>query len=764
MIRAFLSFLLSASSIYANTVGDNDLLMSSQSLGETRLNATVEGKSFQIGGKKYTQGIGTHASSMIPLTVPAGSTQLSGACGIDDEISGGSVQFSIMTGSEVLWKSEVMKSGMPARPFSVDIPAGTGKLYLLADKVENHSNDHADWVDLHWEKGKAPQPTQNNIITTWNADGTRKSSILPFIEAQRFGMTPGVREDQGPALRRAISAARQQPEGCKIVIPKGEYHFYPEGGLKMNYHVSNHDQPEFHHVCMPLSDLKNVTIEGNGSRFIFHGLTQPVLIMDSRQVSIKNLALDYERQHYTEGTVTAIDDDTTTIRIDEKTSPYKIENNRFVFIGEGWEKSLLSCIAFEKETGHIVEGTSDISWNGHVEDLGNGLCKMKWNLKSKGIKPGDTLVLRNWDRPHPACVIYRSDKTNFINFAIHDSQGMGILAQRSSDIFMSGGGVFIRKGSGRVYTSGADATHFSNTRGSIVVKNALFEGMMDDAINVHSTCLGIEEIVSPSTIRCRYKHSQAVGFETFLPGEKLRFIAGPTLEPGKTVHVKSVRKLNTDEILITLSSPLPAEVKTGDAVENASWYPSVTFTGNTIRNNRARGSLFTTPKKVIVSNNLFDHSSGSAILLAGDAQGWYESGACEEVIITKNKFINNLTSRFQFTNAIISISPEVRQLDKQKEYYHRNVLITENEFDTFDVPLLFAISTDKLQFTNNIIRYNNDYKGWNAKPFEFIRCANITISGNKVTPAKTWTIEDCSLKNMSPDEVKMIDRENSAKK
>ena len=40
-------------------------------------------------------------------------------------------------------------------------------------------------------------------------------------------------------------------------------------------------------------------------------------------------------------------------------------------------------------------------------------------------------------------------------------------------------------------------------------------------------------------------------------------------------------------------------------MENADWFPSVIFRGNTIRNNRARGSLFTTPHAIVVENNLF---------------------------------------------------------------------------------------------------------------------------------------------------------------
>ncbi len=125
-----------------------------------------------------------------------------------------------------------------------------------------------------------------------------------------------------------------------------------------------------------------------------------------------------------------------------------------------------------------------------------------------------------------------------------------------------------------------------------MVEKALFEGMMDDAINVHSTCLGVMEVVDRHTLKCKYMHRQAVGFEVFLPGEKIRFINGPTLEPGGTATVKTAVKKNYAEMVITVEEPLPSSVRAGDAVENADFYPSVVFRNNIVRNNRARGSLF----------------------------------------------------------------------------------------------------------------------------------------------------------------------------
>ena len=96
------------------------------------------------------------------------------------------------------------------------------------------------------------------------------------------------------------------------------------------------------------------------------------------------------------------------------------------------------------------------------------------------------------------------------------------------------------------------------------------------------------------------------------------------------------------------------------------------------------------PGKVIIENNVFE-SSGSAILIAGDANAWYESGAVRDVLIRNNDFRYPCNSSiYQFCEAVISIDPEI-PTSEQKYPYHRNIRIMDNTFHLFDYPILRTV-------------------------------------------------------------------------
>ena len=526
------------------------------------------------------------------------------------------------------------------------------------------------------------------------------------LNAADYGVQPGGM-DCGAAVRLLIDDARAKG-ASRINFAPGEYHFHRSSALPMQLYISNHDQQAVHPVALPLVGLKDVQLCGNGAKFIFHGMMLPVVLMDSEDVTVNDISIDFAEPFSAEGRITEIRNGHTTVEL-SPTSCYTVENGKFFLTNNDRKDSIHCALAFESDGRMVPTGRGgDMAWYGRAEKLSGNRVRFAENAAAKGLSVGQTLVLRSYFRPHPGMLLYRAKDTTLNNVVFHDSQGMALIAQRSENITIRGGGCL--RAAGRMHTTAADATHFSNCRGHISVQGATYEAMMDDAINVHATCLGITKVENSRTFIARYMHGQAYGFEVMTPGEKLGFIHGPTLEvDAKQIEVAAVEIIDPRHVRVTLAEDLPAGIGEGDAIENADWHPSVDFSHNLIRHNRARGALFTTPEPVRVIGNHFDHTHGSAILLAGDAQGWYESGACKDVLIKGNTFRHGLTALYQFTDAIISICPEVRQPGNQKQRYHTNVRIVDNEFITHRVPLLSAISADEVTFSGNTIERNDIY-------------------------------------------------------
>jgi hypothetical protein len=268
--------------------------------------------------------------------------------------------------------------------------------------------------------------------------------------------------------------------------------------------------------------------------------------------------------------------------------------------------------------------------------------------------------------------------------------------------------------------------------------------MMDDAINIHGTYLRVRERLDDYTLVGRYMHGQAYGFYWGGAGDSVQFVRSDVMEITEGNRVVEIAPYDKEQIAgckefkIKFEKALPQDIANGNyGIENLEWTPEVLFANNTIRNNRARGTLFSTPKRTVVENNFFDHTSGTAILLCGDCNGWFETGACRDVVIRNNRFVNSLTNMFQFTNGIISIYPEIPNLAQQTKYFHggegKGVVIENNIFETFDAPIVYAKSLDGLVFRGNKIIQNSDFEPfhWNNRRFFFEKVVNVTIENNE---------------------------------
>lgn len=563
-----------------------------------------------------------------------------------------------------------------------------------------------------------------------------------------FGLKPDTHKNASPVLQKALSKIKAECKDGEAVIlrfSEGRYDFHEKGAAVREYYISNHDQDNPKKVGIALEDMKNLTLDGQGAQFVFHGRMLPVSLLRSENCSLKNFSIDFENPHIAQ--IKILENTPQEGIVFEPASwvKYRIaKDSIFEAYGEGWTLKHSWGIAFDGDTKHLVYNTSDIGCptKGASEIAPRRIRASHW--KDARLVPGTVVAMRGWGRPTPGIFLSHDLNTTLENIKVHYAEGMGLLAQFSENITLEKFCVCLKGDDDpRYFTTQADATHFSGCKGKITSCNGLYEGMMDDAINVHGTYLKVVKRIDDHTLVGRYMHDQSWGFEWGRAGDEVQFVQSSTMELiGNQNKIASIRPHDKEQIdgarefIITFDEAIDPAVngQSGFGIENLTWTPEVLFAGNTIRNNRARGSLFSTPRKTVVENNLFDHTSGAAILLCGDCNGWFETGACRNVIIRKNRFVNALTNLFQFTNAVISIYPEIPDLKNQQKYFHGGpeggIVIEDNEFDTFDAPILYAKSVDGLIFRNNVIKKNTDYKPFhsNRNRFWLERVTNVTIA------------------------------------
>lgn len=568
-----------------------------------------------------------------------------------------------------------------------------------------------------------------------------------------FGLKPNTGECSAALMQRAIDTIRaemKRNDKAVLLLEKGRYDFYPATSPQREYYVSNHDQYKSRPVGIVIEDMHNFVLDGQGAEFVCHGRMMPLALVRSENCSLYNFSIDFENPHISQITIVESSEKGTTFLPAPWVDYVITDKGYFVTKGIDWAFCHQYGMAFEGDTRHIVYNTSDLYCPiSNVSYVGEDSLLYASGWKDERLKPGTVIALRGWERPAPGIFMTHCHNTVLRDVTVHYAEGMGLLAQLCEDILLDGFDVCLKGDNDpRYFTTQADATHFSACKGKITSVGGLYEGMMDDAINVHGTYLKVVRRVDDYTLEGRYMHNQAWGFDWGFVGDKVQFVRSETMEMLKgqntIAEITPLDAIATEQgrgmdgaktYRIRFMKPLPKEIteKEGYGIENLTWTPEVYFANNTIRNNRARGALFSTPCRVVVEDNTFDHTSGCAILLCGDCNGWYETGACREVVIRRNSFFNALTNMFQFTNAVISIYPEIPNLSAQKNLFHggrkRSIRIEDNNFHTFDAPILYAKSVDGLLYRNNTIVRNTDYQPlhWNTSTILLENVNNVEI-------------------------------------
>ena len=408
-----------------------------------------------------------------------------------------------------------------------------------------------------------------NFCFVWLAVSAFAGSKV--VEMRNYGLVPDTHENLSAKLQKALQDIKSQVAlGDKVTLlfESGRYDFHPEGAAVREYYISNHDQDNPKTVGFPLEDWKGLTVDGQGADFIFHGRMLPLSLLRSENCTLRNFSIDFETPHIAQVKILESGEEGITFEPAAWVKCRINEKGFFEAYGEGWSSAPQGGIAFEEKTKRLVYRTSDL-WcpmEGLKEISPRVYHAPQW--KDARLKPGTVVALRTYYRPAPGIFLSNDKDTRLQNVKVHYAEGMGLLAQLCENITLDEFSVCLRGDKDpRYFTTQADATHFSSCRGKIDSRNGLYEGMMDDAINVHGTYLKIKQRLDDHTVIARYMHPQAYGFEWGVNGDEVQFVRSATMElTGGKNRVKEILPNDKDtvkgakEYRITFAEPLDAEI------------------------------------------------------------------------------------------------------------------------------------------------------------------------------------------------------------
>lgn len=570
-----------------------------------------------------------------------------------------------------------------------------------------------------------------------NAGANGKDTV--FVSS--YGIRPDSYTNCVKALQTAIEHCRQS--GTKVLaFEKGRYDFWPEGAVRKEFFITNTSTEQ---ECpskvktfgMFFEDMENLVIEGNGATLVFHGKMTMLSLVHCRQIKIKNLQFDFERPGGSEITYADVNENGVDATLHPDTR-YDIVDGHLQLIGEGWRTNIPHCIEYDPENEHFFfsNGWSELSKAVATETAPG---KIHFNT-SPEFRPkiGNTLTVRDIIRDQVGLFLYESSDIVLKNVAIRYMHGLGIVSQYTRNITMDGVHCTPAEDSGRILASSADFMHFSGCSGKINIFNCRFIGAQDDPINVHGTNLRAVRKLSGNQLVLRFMHGQSYGFNAYFKGDTVAFIHSATMERFTTSTVKKVKRLSDREISVTFGSPIPEELEIDkDCVENISCTPEVEIRHCYFTRTSTRGTLMTTPRKVIIADNVYYKTGMSAILIEGDAEGWYESGPVKDVLIQNNTFIDCAYNGGP-GNATIALHPSNKEIYPDKPV-HTNVRIIGNKFHISGRPVLYAKSTAGLSFNDNVVALMPDTQ---APEYLFILngCKDVDIKDNLLPSALSTAI------------------------
>lgn len=435
-----------------------------------------------------------------------------------------------------------------------------------------------------------------------------------------------------------------------------------------------------------LHDLKNITLDFDDAIITLHGKIQPFIIDNCENVTIKNIKIEYERAFYTELDVVSRTEEGLCAKAKEK-FPCRIENGYFIPYAKEWENRNLHCDgcmflqAFDSQTGD-GKGLMVIYLGEEIVEQESPPCNRILHVRVRkegdnivfiGKFPenwtkGTTVVLEHESRAISGIAMYHSKNITLDNCRLINGGGMGYYAVYTENITLRSIGFFRDEISHGVITNSADGIHFVACKGKVEITDSIFEGMIDDALNIHANYYHVVK-GDGNTIyarRSNFSHGLNAYAEVFGEGDVIAVYNGATLEEKCrfTIINAEVTGEWTTKFTVDKFSDFLCE---DDLIENITTNPELIIRNSRFSKINSHVRL-QTRGKTLLENCEFS----LPVMLTGDMNYWFESSPINDLTIKDCRFLGK--------RGFIRLIPEFTPTDTAP-YYHSGIKVENCSFE-----------------------------------------------------------------------------------
>lgn len=523
-------------------------------------------------------------------------------------------------------------------------------------------------------------------------------------------------------------------EEVMISFEKGTYFFHKEGCNAKEISVGYLSET-VKQIIFLLEKIENLTIDGNGSTFVFTDRLFPFALLNCKNITLKNFIIDFSFCRYCQGKVLSTDDKGFELAIDRNAFQYSINEKGNVVFSSGSDgfstadlPILIGNTVFGKAPwDYIFTGTDNLDRSclatTYIEtdasETEAGLYfAYRENSRRLKLDLNDLLFFNYEPRANVNILMYESEKITIQNVQMYRSGGMGVVGHFSKDILIDGLQVIVPEGREDSFSLTADSMFFTHCYGDVVVRNSRVEKSIDDALNIHGFYTEVAQVNGKKAVLKEGLFSHK-GTTAGYVGNLMQFYHKDTQNFAGEAVIKSINILPDKSFEMLMDRELDF-VSAGDLVENDTLSANFLFENNYLY--RCPQVRVSDNGKLIVRNNIFEECI--ALLIDDLIHYWRETGCINDLTIIDNTFINTPRAGGD-TGAIFITTTRLPECTMR----HKNVVIARNKFEnSAKTPIQIRVEyTDNITISDNVFACDDMNELIKIKA-----CNNLAVENNSI--------------------------------